>query len=218
MPLTEAQKKRFRLTNIAQVAAFCGVTGQAVKGWIEAGMPRIEKNAKSNRDKFEYQMDEIIVWLRTEGPWRRKQVLSAEDEMMLGADPNSPALERWRHFKALDAELNYKERCNTLVSVERIRTILLRWASHIRRKVEQLSARHGRELAEAMNETLEECRGLIDHELRDTADRKQDPGLDAGPSKGTDSSDDKPVGRGRNRTTNRTTSRRKVPTPKPPSK
>jgi hypothetical protein len=218
MPLTATQKKKFRLHTIAQVAAFCGVTGQAVKTWIEAGMPRQETNAKRTCDKFVYQMDEVIIWLRTEGPWRRKQVLSAEDEMMLGADPNSPALERWRHFKALDAELNYKERCGTLVSVERIRMVLLRWASHVRRKVEQLGTRYGRELAESMNETLEECRGLIDHELRDTADRERNSELDAGASEGTDSSNNQPVGGRRNRASNRTASRRKVSPPKPPRK
>ena len=218
MPLTAAQKKKFRLHTIAQVAAFCGVTGQAVKTWIEAGMPRQETNAKRTCDKFIYQMDEVIIWLRTEGPWRRKQVLSAEDEMMLGADPNSPALERWRHFKALDAELNYKERCGTLVSVDQIRMVLLRWASHIRRKVEQLGARYGRELAESMNEALEECRGLIDHELRDTADREGNPELDARTSESTDSPDNQPVGGRRNRASNRTPSRRKVSPPKSPRK
>lgn len=220
MPLTELQKKKFRLTNITQVASFCGVTSQAVKLWIEAGMPRHETQAKHTRDKFQYQMDEIVIWLRSEGPWRRKQSqpLSVEDEMMLGADPNSPALERWRHFKALDAELSYKERCGTLVSVERIRTVLLRWASHIRRKVEQMGSRYGREFTEDMNETLEECRGLIDHELRDTADRERDTSVDTGASKGTAGKKNEPVGGRRNRTANRTPSRRKVPPPKPPRK
>ena len=220
MPLTAAQRKRFRLSTTTHVASFFGVTPQTVKNWITAGMPRTERPKKGMKPAYDYQLEEIVAWLRTSGPWKRgdAQTLSGEDELMLGADPNSPALERWRHFKALDAELNYKERCGTLASVERIRTVLLRWASHIRRRVEHMASRYGREMAEQMNETLEECRNLIDHELGHTADREPTTGLGDPAGESASGADNGPMGRRRDRSAKRPTSRRKVSPPKPPGK
>lgn len=111
-----------------------------------------------------YPLAEIVQWLRNEGPWRPHGRGESTDDPLLSAG-DSPGLERYRLAKAALAELELQERQRTLLPVEKVREVLLRWAMLVRRMAERLGKRYGAEAAGAVSDCLDECGRVID-ELR----------------------------------------------------
>lgn len=139
----------------AEVAEFFGVGPDAVKNWAQQGMPGTRGS---------YPLNRIAVWLRTEGP-KSKLIQAAEDPLL--AEGDSPGLERYRMAKAKLAELDLESRKNQLIDREKARDIFGRWATLIRRMGERLSKRWGNEAANMVNETLDECRLIVEESLDD---------------------------------------------------
>lgn len=110
-----------------------------------------------------YDLDEILAWLRKDGPWAAK-VKAETDPLMDG--PETAGLERYRQAKAALAELELAERQGQLVQAEKVREKLLRWAVLIKRLGERLRKRWGPEAGKAVDATLEECRLVVDAEFR----------------------------------------------------
>lgn len=138
----------------ADVAAFFDVSIDTVKDWKAKGMPG---------DTGRYSLATILRWLRSEGPWRARPRL--DDDPLLAADVDSPGLERYRLAKAELAELDAAERRKQVVSVERLRALFLRWGPQLRSLGERLQKRFGAEAGKMLNETLDQCEGVIGDEL-----------------------------------------------------
>lgn len=143
----------------ADLAWDMGVSLETVKGWAKQGMP-----GRSGR----YVVRDVTTWLRQEGPWRQHMRLAVDpDEELLAGGSDSPALERLRAAKAAIAELDLEKLRGSLVSREKARTILGRWAAILRRMGERLGKRYGPEAANAVNDALGECDHVVHHELGD---------------------------------------------------
>lgn len=138
----------------ADVAVVYGVSLDTVKSWAKQGMPGVPGA---------YPLPEISKWLRSTGPWRQ-HVRPADDDPLL-ADGDSPGLERYRMAKAQLAEYDLAERTKNLLSRDKARGVLIRWASVIRRMGERLGKRYGADAAIAVNDALTECSYVVDHEL-----------------------------------------------------
>ncbi len=124
------------LSSQAKVAEFFGVSPRTVDSWRRSGMPG--ENGKWNLQK-------ILFWLRTSGPWRPKVVV--DDAMMQGGD--SPALERFRLARARIAENELARQEGTLVDQDVMKEILGLWAAVNRRfalKLQKEFGPRGREL------------------------------------------------------------------------
>jgi phage terminase Nu1 subunit (DNA packaging protein) len=191
----QKQAKQHVVARQADVAAFCGVSIDAVKNWAKQGMPG---KAPS------YDLAEIVQWLRRDGPWKphgREQALDAlGDEILLeGGAGNSPALEKLRAAKAALAELDLQQRRGQLLSVERSKEIGLRWATLLKRMGERLGKRFGRDATAAVHDTLEECRRVLEDGYAPPANPDPDAQLVDSKRPAKASKTDKPVGRGRNR-------------------
>jgi transcriptional regulator with XRE-family HTH domain len=137
-----------------EVAQFFGVSIDTIKNWAKQQMPGTPKA---------YRLDKIAIWLRTEGPGSSK---FKEDDPLL-TEGDSPGLERYRMAKAKLAELDLESRKNQLIDREKARDIFGRWATLIRRMGERLSKRWGNEAANMVNETLDECRLIVEESLDD---------------------------------------------------
>ena len=122
--------------------------------WVKQGCP-----GKPGR----YPLAEIVQWLRSSGPWRPYAKGAVDDELLAIGD--SPGLERYRLAKAALAELELQERQRTLLPVDQMRAVLLRWSTLVRRLSERLAKRFGAEASAAVNDCLDECGRVID-ELR----------------------------------------------------
>lgn len=133
-----------------------GVSIDTVKGWAKQGMP-----GKSGR----YVLREISEWLRGDGPWRQHARPGTGDDPLLESGGDSPGLERYRMAKAALAELELEAKTKSLLSREKARTVLGRWAAVIRRMGERLGKRYGPEAASAVNDALGECDHVVNHEL-----------------------------------------------------
>jgi hypothetical protein len=132
MPLTATKRKRFVLDSPAEVAEFFGVTETAVRQrWMPAGMPKIEPGGKKKpgASQYRYPADQILAWLITEGPWRKRidpadravreaaadPAADANQDAMMVAPISTPGLERYRNAKAEDAEMDVAERKGQLI-------------------------------------------------------------------------------------------------------
>lgn len=109
-------------------------------------------------------MRKIAQWLRhsPRGPWRQHHRPDSESDDPLLSSGDSPGLERYRQAKASLAELELEERRGVLVRVDKVRDILGRWASLIRRLGEHLLKRFGADALQSLRETLEQCDRLKD--------------------------------------------------------
>lgn len=154
-----ATRREWTAGRHADVSQFFGVSIDTVKAWAKRGMP-----GKPNA----YRLDLIAQWLRTEGPWR--QHIKVDDPLLAdGAD--SPGLERYRLAKAALAELDLAERQHQLVSVERLREQLLRWAVILKRLGQRVQKRWGPDAHRAIEDALGECQRVVDDEFGDATDR-----------------------------------------------
>lgn len=145
----------------ADVATFFGVSVDTVKNWAKQGMP-----GKATA----YQVDQIAQWLRRDGPWQPHLRLRAEEDEDLEGEA-SPGLERYRNAKASLAELELSQRQHQLVTVEKVREGLLRWAVVIKRAGERIRKRFGADAHRIVTEALEECGRVINDEFADPPDQ-----------------------------------------------
>jgi hypothetical protein len=154
----------FTVTRRADVAKFCGVSVQAVDKWIGAGMP-----GKRN----DYDLQKIVIWLRSEGPWRPGTRGTTDD--LLTEAPESQWSEEYRKWKARIAELEYQERTGQLISVTRATHV---WGDVVMPEVRQFAERviraHGNGTAEDWRETCERIDGAIEREFSDNGKSRPD--------------------------------------------
>ena len=161
-----------------EVALFAGVTVPCVDQWVRRGMPRvqIEDGGKSeDATRFIYNACDVFQWYRTKGPGskyeRRAKPVNGQSALEFGEDdeamlvgPVTPAQERYRHWKAKFAELEYGKKSAALVPVEDMQTVVSALASHIRAAGEQLGVRFGPEAQRLLNDSLDEfCHMASDH-------------------------------------------------------
>jgi phage terminase Nu1 subunit (DNA packaging protein) len=158
---TKGVENVWRVRRQADVAVFFGVSIDTVKNWAKQQMPGAPGN---------YDLAEILRWLRASGPWKAKPVIPPGADELLVAEGDSPGLERYRLAKAALAELELEERKGALLSREKARLALNRWASIIRRLGERFGKRYGREAAMALNDAITECQHVVDHEFVDSVD------------------------------------------------
>ena len=133
-----------------EVAEFFNVSVDTVKNWAKQKMP--------GRPRA-YRLDQIAIWLRTEGPGS-KALRSAADDPLL-ADGDSPALERYRLAKAKHAELDLEQRRAELIDLAKCRDLFGRWGSVIRKMGDRVSKRFGSEANQMVAEAIDECDSIV---------------------------------------------------------
>lgn len=139
------------------VARFCGVSLDTVKSWAKQGMPGLPG---------EYNLADVVQWLRQAGPWRQHLKVTDDDPLM--DDTDSPGLERYRQAKAAIAELDYAERQKELMARDKVKALFVRWAAVLRRMGERISKRFGNDAAITVNDALRECSEIVTYELGGT--------------------------------------------------
>lgn len=154
MTASKQKANRWVASKQAEIAEFFGMSLDTVKGWAKQGMPGHPKA---------YDLSVIAKWLREKGPWRQ-HVRPESDDPLMGDSGDSPGLERYRLAKAELAEMDALERRGQLISTEKAKTILDRWAMVIRRMGEGLGRRYGAEAATEVNLALGECEHIV-HEF-----------------------------------------------------
>lgn len=173
----------------AELAEACGVSLATIAHWARLGMP-----GKQGR----YDLREVFRWSRTVGPCSHTKQKADPDDQLLAEGGDSPGLERYRLAKAALAELELEERKGSLLSREKVRGALIRWASIVRRLGELLAKRFGNEASGAINNALVECQRVTDDEFG--GGESTDDGAAGGTFLGAvtcesaDSSDNEPVG------------------------
>ncbi len=150
-------KLAYVLNRQSDVAVFFGQSLDTIKHWAKQGMP-----GRPGR----YEAGSIVRWLRSSGPWKQHGKPENGDPLLESGD-DSPGLERYRQAKAALAELDLQERRGDLLSRDKARTVLGRWASMLRNLGDRMAKRYGMEAAIAVNETLTECESVIADELDD---------------------------------------------------
>lgn len=142
----------------AEVADVYDVSPETVSKWCKRGMPGRHGA---------YKLREISHWLRERNLGNVHEKRMEASDPLLVADVDSPGLERYRLAKAAITELELERLKGTLIPLEKVRESLGRWASLIRRMGEMLGRRFGQEAAQAMNETLAECRRMMPTDSND---------------------------------------------------
>lgn len=127
MKLNDAGK--VAATSLGEVAQIYDVTEDTVKRWRAQGMPG------KNR---EYILQDISRWIRAEGPWKPHRKADQPSDPLLVGSGDSPGLERYRLAKAEHAEIDLAVRRGTAVEREKIKNVLVMWASAWRRMAAQL--------------------------------------------------------------------------------
>ena len=145
----------FAVTTRDEVRKFFGVSIAAVDKWARQGMPG---------NKGHYDLQKIVVWLRTEGPWRpRGGGGTVEDELIEG--PQSEWTEEYRKWKAKIAKLDHDEREESLMPVDQ----WLRVSGHVvgvyRALGERLALRFGDTVAAAFIAAAGRVEEIIDREF-----------------------------------------------------
>jgi len=182
------------VVNRQEVATFFGVSIMTVDTWIPKGMPG---------KRGSYDLHKIVLWLRSEGPWRplggNRGTVS--DELIEG--PESEWTEEYRKWKARIAELDYQERVGQLVSVERATHV---WGDvvmpEVRGFAERVIKAHGNGTADDWGETCGRIHKAIEREFTADGGGNNDKNgsgiLDAGdsPTDAATPAPDVPVGGG----------------------
>ena len=195
MPLTAAKRRLFILGSPAEVAEFFGVTEPAVRQrWMPAGMPKFEpeKAAKPGASQYRFPADLIITWLITEGPWRRrvdpadravrevdtKPPADANQDAMMVAPVNTPAMERYRNAKAELAEMEVAEKKRQLIRVDSASLMLVAFLGRLFKQVERFdraSILTGREAAIELREAITDAYDVAARRLEENAGIRLEP-------------------------------------------
>ena len=194
------KREQLRFESLALVSQFFNVSYSAVELWVKDGMPRVQldsKDGNGKRQRYHYQLDDIMKWWLTEGPGKKRgksdpKLTDPDEALLLGAD--TPEMEKLRRVKRKHAELDYAERLKELVAVEDLLPVLHRLASMIRRWVERLSDQYGPKVVDSFDEVLDEFRNVINNEIG----TQQQPNNDAAETDGLlgdpETTVDEPVG------------------------
>jgi hypothetical protein len=189
MPLTAAKRRLFILGSMSEVADFFGVTEPAVRQrWMPAGMPKFEpeKGVKPGESQYRFPADQIITWLITEGPWRRRvdpadravrevdtqPPADASPDPMMAAPVNSPAMERYRTAKAKLAEIEVDEKQRQIGKISSLRVVLIACLGRLNKEVEALdrtSVMTGREAAIRLREAIADFADIAERSLKENA-------------------------------------------------
>lgn len=179
----------FTVTRLADVAKFFDVSAQAVDKWRAAGMPGVRNN---------YDLHAIVVWLRSVGPWRPDSCRKGETEDLSIEGPESEWSEEYRKWKARIAEVEYQERIDALMSVDRSQRL---WADTVmplvRGFAERVIAAHGNGTAQDWEDVVRQIDEAIDRELGERNESDGTPGLeemDGEPTEAEHPHDDSGVG------------------------
>lgn len=164
MPAKKKTKSKHIAKSQAEVAEFVGQSVKTVQGWALQGMPGQQGC---------YDLAKVVQWLRQDGPWRARAAVAETDDPLLAGDSDSDGLERYRQAKAALAELDLEERKGQLISREKVRPVLARWAAVIRRCGESLGKVFGASATEKLNDALDECSRVVDEFGSD-----EPPGID----------------------------------------
>jgi len=183
---------RFVLESVEEVAAFAGVTRQAVQAWInDEGMPRHLVSAPdAGLSVYQYNASEIFIWYCSEGPgsaYRRRtgkefsrntqqQPLPTEEDALLSGPP-TPALERLRTAKAKMAELDLEERSKSSVPIADLLPILTAVAGPLRKCGDDLGKLFGPAAQRLHNEAIADYIGRLERQfglLQEQATAKRD--------------------------------------------
>ena len=194
------KREQLRLQSLDLVAQFFKVSFSTAELWVKAGMPRIQLSVEEGtkpRQRYAYQLDDIMEWLLTDGPWKNRKKseskpLDPDDALLSG--PATPELEKLRAVKRKHAELDYAERLRELVAVEDLLPTLHRLASAIRRWVERLSDQYGPKVIDSFDEVLNEFRNVIANEIGSPVQPSEGDAADAGLSEDAEAPLDIPVG------------------------
>lgn len=131
----------------AEVADFFSVSLQTVGLWRASGMPGSPKN---------YDLSEILVWLRTSGPWSRNN--SRQQSL---TDSNGEFSDAARKFRSEANILEMKEQlmAGDLVKAHDVRSYMSRIADAIRTLGEDLGRSPmpiaGADVQQRINDTIE---------------------------------------------------------------
>lgn len=126
--MARSAAERWRADTQAGVAKFFRVSGSAVARWALDGMPGA---------RGQYDLSEILHWLRTQGPWRPKAAPADTDDPLLAAG-DSPALERYRLAKAQHAEMDLAARRAELLPTNQVVEVIVRVGGRIRKAIPML--------------------------------------------------------------------------------
>ena len=95
----------------------------------------------------------------------RGQLGEETDPYMQGNGENSPALERYRNFRAGQEELKLEEMRRNLISVALVNAVHAEWAGRLRKLLDELERRFPREVRETVAEALADCQRMIETKM-----------------------------------------------------
>jgi hypothetical protein len=183
--LDQMTGQAFVVAKRADVAQFCDVSLTAIDKWLVMGMPG---------GRGHYDLHKIIVWLRTEGPWRPLGGNRGTAEDLDDEGPESEWSEEYRKWKAHSAKVSYQKDVGRLISVDEgshiFHDIIF---PEIREFAERVIKAHGNGTADDWSETCERIDAAITAEFdrleREQQDANGDGDEESPDSRTPDSSD-----------------------------
>jgi len=155
-------EERLTETNYAGVARILGISVRNFQHYMAQGCPG--RPASSSKQDGIFFLPEIIQWCKT-NVWKSKQRIEVDefgDPMVPVGDPNSsPALEKYREWRARLAELDYYARKEKLIDVTKVHTALVGIAQSLRLAGEQMKREHGNGPVEILNDALRDMEEQI---------------------------------------------------------
>jgi hypothetical protein len=134
-------KKRWSAGSQAEVAAFFGVSVQAVSVWRQSGMPGTPGH---------YDLAEVLNWLRTKGPWRPKA------EIVSG-----PAKDMRLEYQAQREGVKLRKELGELIPREHVHATYQELAESLRGAGDVLQRVYGEAALEILNDALDRARDAI---------------------------------------------------------
>lgn len=147
---TEAPGELF-VDSLDALGLLVGISRQALAGYCSRGMP---KRSRGNRT-WRYPVGECVRWLR-DNVWRiQAEKPEGGDPLMTG--DSSPELERYRKFRADEAEIKVGVLKKQMVPRERLHNSLSRMVTILRGTGDQLQRQFGADAATLLDSALDDC-------------------------------------------------------------
>ncbi|NQT37806.1 MAG: hypothetical protein HQ581_09975 [Planctomycetes bacterium] len=138
----------------AEIATFFGVSTHTVDAWRRTAPVPLPG------DRGQYDLKACFEWWLIHGPGRRGKGRPPkggdEFDPLMDVQDDTPALERWRLARAMDAELSLGERQKQIVSVELFQRMSEAAFLPLRRFAEEQIREHGNGTADAWTEAVEQ--------------------------------------------------------------